>query len=74
MVIVISMNFCILLHSTDEYDKEEYMEFSRKCCIGCMPDYTYGYYVYFNNMTDIPNLQHNHFILNQITGSYLLIE
>ena len=49
------MNFYIWSHSTYESDKEEYMEFSRNYCIGCMTAYTYGDYVYFNNMTDTPN-------------------
>ena len=30
-----------------------------------MPDYTFCYYIYFNNMTHQPNKNHNHFILNQ---------
>ena len=38
----------------------------KKRCTGCLVAYTYGDYVYFKNMTDIPNEHHNHFILNQI--------
>ena len=30
-----------------------------------MPGYTFGDYIYFNNMTDEPNEHHNHLILNQ---------
>ena len=56
---------------TDESDKEEYMEFSRNCCIDCMPDYTYGDYVYFRNMTDTPNEYHNNFIFNQIPDFHI---
>ena len=48
------MDFYIRSHSTDEYDTKEYMEFSKKCCIGCMTAYTYGDYVYFNNSIDAP--------------------
>ena len=54
-IIEISMHLYIWLHSIDKSDTEEYMEFSRKCCIGCMEAYTYGDCVYFNNMTDKPN-------------------
>ena len=66
MIIVISMNFYIWLYSTDESDREEYIKFSIKCCIGCMPAYAYGCCVYFSNITNKPNEHHNHFILNQI--------
>ena len=48
------MNFYIWSHLTDEYDTEEYMEFSKNYCIVCMPAYTYGDYVYFNNNMDTP--------------------
>ena len=30
-----------------------------------MTDYTYGHYVYFNNIIDAPKEHHNKFILNQ---------
>ena len=36
-----------------------------------MGDYTYGNYVYFNNMTDTPNENHNHFILNQVPSFHI---
>ena len=65
------MNFYIWSHSTDESDKEEDMKFSIKCCIGCMPYYIFGYYVYFKNRTDTPNEHHKHFILNQISYFYI---
>ena len=42
MTIVISTNFYILSHSTDESDKEEYMELSENNYICFMPAYTYG--------------------------------
>ena len=42
MIILISMNLYFWSHSTDEFYTEEYMEFSRKCCIGCKPAHTYG--------------------------------
>ena len=48
------------------------MEFSRKCCICYIPVYNYGDYVYFKNMTDTPNENHNHFILNQILGFHII--
>ena len=32
-----------------------YMEFSKQCCPECLADYTYVDYVYYKNMTDIPN-------------------
>ena len=48
------MNFFIQSHSTDDYDKNEYISFSIKCCIGCMPAYTHGDYVSFNNENDAP--------------------
>ena len=47
------------------------MEFSKKCCIGCMPDYTYGDYVCFNNNIDAPKEHHNQFILNQEPYFYI---
>ena len=37
-----------------------------------MASYTYGDYVYFNNMTDIPNKHHNHSILNHIQDVYII--
>ena len=40
------MNFYILSHSTDENDNNEYIDNNKKCYIGCMPNYTYGDYVY----------------------------
>ena len=59
------MNFYIRSHSTDEYDKEEYTELI-KCCIRCMPGYTYRDYIYFNNIIDETKEHNNHLILNQI--------
>ena len=47
------------------------MEFSIICCIGCMAYYTSGDYVYFNNITDIPNKNHNGFILNHRHDLYI---
>ena len=61
------MNFYNLSHLTDESNIEEYMKLSRKYSIGCMPDYTHGEYVYFNNINDVNNEHHNHFMLNHIT-------
>ena len=34
-------------YSTGESDTKEYMEFSKKYCIGYMPDYTYFDYLLF---------------------------
>ena len=36
-----------------------------------MPEYTYGGYVYFKNMTDTPNKNHHNFILNQIPDFHI---
>ena len=47
------------------------MEFSKKCCIGCRPAYTYGEYVYFNKNIDAPKEYHNQFILNQEPYLYI---
>ena len=47
------------------------MEFSIKCCKGCMAAYNYGDYVYFKKMTDITNRHHNHLILNQMTDFHI---
>ena len=57
------MNFYIWSHSKNDSDTKEYMAFSKKCCIGYIPDYTYGDYVYFNNNIDTPNENHNTFTL-----------
>ena len=43
---------------TDENNKNEYIEF-QFFCVGCMPSYTYGEYVYLNNGYDEP--EENHF-------------
>ena len=42
-----------------------------KCCIGGMPDYTYGDQIYFNKKIDTPNEHHNHLILNQVSVFYM---
>ena len=65
------MNFYIWSYSTDESDTEKYMEFSKKICIGCMTDYTYGGYVHFINNIDKTKEHHNHFILNQKSYFYI---
>ena len=36
-----------------------------------MADFTYGDYVKFNNITDIPNEHHHHSMLNQISDVYI---
>ena len=36
-----------------------------------MPSYTYGYYVYFKNIGDKPEIHHIFFILNQRTGMHI---
>ena len=36
-----------------------------------MADYAYGDYVYFKNMTDIPDQNNNNFILNKIPDMYI---
>ena len=47
------------------------MEFSKKCCIGCMAYYTSGNCVLKIKMTDMPNEHHNSFIFNQIHDMYI---
>ena len=64
------MNFYIRSHSTDESYTKEYMELSKICCIGYIPDYTYGDCVYFNNRIDATRENHNKFILNQEQDFY----
>ena len=49
------------------------MEISRMCCIGCMPTYTNGDYVYFKNINDAPNEHSNNFILNQIPEFHITL-
>ena len=36
-----------------------------------MPDYTSGYYIYFNNMTDKPEIRYIDFILDHIHYMYI---
>ena len=36
-----------------------------------MADHTYSDYIYFKNMTDTPNKQNTHFILNQIPDLHI---
>ena len=48
MIVLILMNSYIKSEPTDENNKNEYIEFSNKCCIGCIPSYTYVYCVYIN--------------------------
>ena len=36
-----------------------------------MADYNFGDCVYFKNITDIPNENHNHFTLDQISDMYI---
>ena len=52
------MNSYIKSQPTDENNKNEYIEFSNKCCIGCIPSYTYVYCVYINKEYVAPE-QHN---------------
>ena len=47
------------------------MEFSIKCCIGCMAAHTSADCVNFKIMTEIPNEHHNRFIFNQINDMYI---
>ena len=56
----------IWLNSTDEYYKEEFIENSTTCCIGCIPDYTFGDYFYFRNNTDQSEIYHRVWIFNHI--------
>ena len=65
------MNFYIKSNSTDYYNNNEYMEFSEKCCIGCMTAYTHGDCLYLNNVNDTPEEQHNKSILKTNTNNYI---
>ena len=47
------------------------MEFSKQNCIGFMPDFTYGGYVYLNKNIDAPMEHHNQFLLNQEPDFYI---
>ena len=47
------------------------MESSNRLCIRCVPGYTYGDYVYFNNSFDEPKKHHIHFILNHNPNFYI---
>ena len=71
MILVVIMNFYIRSYASDEYYTEEYMEFSKKVCIGCMIAYNYGDYVYLNNNIDTPKEHHNIFIWNKKTDFYI---
>ena len=71
MIIGTSINLYIWPHTTDEYYTEEYMEFSKKCCIWGMAEYTSGDCVNFKDMTDIPNEHHNSYIFNHIHDMYI---
>ena len=46
------------------------MEFSESFCIGCMPDYTYGDYVYFNKKINALEEHHIQSILKTKTNIY----
>ena len=46
------------------------MQFSKIFLIGFMPDYTYGGYVYFNDIIDALKENHNRFILSQEPDFY----
>ena len=39
--------------------------FRKQCCKGCLPDYTYGNYVYLNNIIDAHKKHNNKFTFNQ---------
>ena len=47
------------------------MESSKNNCIGCMPSYIYGEYVYIINSIDAPKQHHNQLILNQEPDLYI---
>ena len=53
--------------------KNEYIEFSEKCCIGCMTAYTYGDYVYFNNENNAPEEHHIQSILKTKSDIYITL-
>ena len=46
------------------------MKTSEKCCIECIPDYTYGDYVSFNNKNDAPDENHIQSILKTNINIY----
>ena len=54
----------------DENIKNEYIEF-QFFCVGCMPSYTYGEYVYLNNGYDEPEENHFQSILKTQSDIYI---
>ena len=54
----ILINLKIWYHSTDVSDSEEYIEYSKICCIVYMPDFTSCNYVYFKDNEEEPKSIH----------------
>ena len=50
--------------------KNNLLIIEEKCCIGCMPAYTSGYFVYSNNNKDQPESHHKVFVLNQVPDMF----
>ena len=65
------MNSYIKSQPTDENNKNEYIEFSKKFCMVCMPYYTYGDYVYINNKYYAPEEHHIQPILKTHSDIYI---
>ena len=51
--------------------KSNLLNIEEKRCIGCLPDYTSGYYVYFWKYRDQPESHHSIFVLNQVPDMYI---
>ena len=47
--------------------------FQKENCIGCIPAYTYGDYVYFNNENDAPEEHHIQSILKTKSNIYITL-
>ena len=51
--------------------KRNLLNFRKKCCIICMPAYTFGGYIYFINLTYHTEIQHIVLILNHRCYMYI---
>ena len=59
------IHFLIWSNLKDGSSYEEFIEFSKKYCIGCIPAFIYGDYIYLNDNNDILKYYHNIFIKKQ---------
>ena len=65
MLCEILMNLYIWSDSIDLSYSEEYIEYSKKSCIGCIPYYTSSDYMFLNKNEEVPKSHHKVFIFNQ---------